>query len=188
MPTYYHVDRASSLSSGKKIQLARDFSSVDIWNVQELYSKQDATDRALSLYSEGISSHGIQYLLTQGIVIFHPGSNVPQQIAPAVPMTEAIFELIRKTEFPDKPSRFQSMFGWCDLSQARHFKASCAVDATIYEIESDNAFIADQNLLYLGASVIGAYELARQYWSGYRSSNVKLEAVIPLPSVVGNAI
>jgi Protein of unknown function (DUF2441) len=54
-------------------------------------------------------------------------------------MIEAIFELVRKSEFPNLPSRMQSMFAWCDLKNAREFGGAFA----IYEVESDCAFIAD---------------------------------------------
>lgn len=187
MPNYYHVDRSRSLSKGSKIELVKEFTNVDIWNIDGLYSKKDAIDRTLQLYDEGISSHGIQYLLSQGVTIFHPNTTVPQNIAPVEPMIEAIFELVRKSEYPDRPSRFKSMFAWCDLSQANDFR-EVSGGGNVFEIEANDAFIGDQNLLRLGGSVIGAYELAKQYWEGIQTNNAVLEAVLPLPKLVGNAI
>ncbi|MFT0773435.1 DUF2441 domain-containing protein [Psychrobacter aquimaris] len=103
-------------------------------------------------------------------------------------MIEAVFELVRRNEFPQLPSRLQSMFAWCNLDDAREFNSSLGDKHSIFEVEIKNAFIADQKLLYLGGSVIGTYEMARKYWSGDRSDNCKLEAVIPLPAVIGNKV
>jgi len=168
--------------------LETEFTKINIWSVQGLYSQNDAIKRVLQLYPEGLSSHGLQYLLSEGIVIFFPGTRTPQRITHTQPMIEAIFEMVRRAEFPSRPSRMQSMFAWCSLTDARQFNMEGGGKGAIYEVSSDDAFVADQNLLFLGGSVIGAYELARKYWAAENSENQKLEAVIPLPQIIGNAI
>ena len=188
MPKFYTVDRSGNASSEVSFELINDYSQYQIWTVQNVYDENDIFARINQLYPEGLSEHGINYLIKQGIVIFENGTRIPLDVTHTTPMVEAIFELIRQNEFSHLPSRMQSMFAWCDLKDAQEFKIASGGECQIYEMENENAFIADQNLLYLGGSVIGAYELARKYWSGVRGNNCKLEAVIPLPIVIGNAI
>ncbi|MGA6100792.1 DUF2441 domain-containing protein [Psychrobacter pocilloporae] len=188
MPRFYTVDRSNNINQDIVFSLQKNYTDYDIWTVQDIYSERDVITRIDQLYSEGLSEHGIQYLIKYGIVLFQEGTRSPLPITYTQPMIEAIFELIRQSEFPKLPSRMQSMFAWCNLSDAREFNFSLGNKHSIFEVESENAFIADQRLLYLGGSVIGAYEMARKYWSGHRSNNYKLEAVIPLPAVIGNKI
>lgn len=82
----------------------------------------------------------------------------------------------------------QSIFGWCNLSDAEDFNKAHNNCHSIYEVHSEDAFIADQKLLYLGGSIMGTFEFARKYWSRERTHNPKLEAVIPLPSYIGTIV
>ncbi len=188
MPKFYTVDRSANVNPETTFELIGDYSQYNIWTVQNVYDEGDVIKRINHLYPDGLSEHGVNYLIKQGIVIFENGTRKPLDITHTTPMIEAIFELIRLNEFPHLPSRMQSMFAWCELSDAQEFKATNGDQCQILEVEYENAFIADQNLLYLGGSVIGAYELARKYWSGVRGNNCKLEAVLALPVVTGNAI
>lgn len=185
---FYTVDRTCSINESSTFELIKNYREDQMWTIEDLYDKKDVIARIEQLYPTGISTHGVQYLITGGIVIFKEGTRSPLSITYTQPMIEAIFELIRRNEFPALPSRMQSMFAWCNLEDAKDFNESCGNENFIFEVESDKAFIADQNLLFLGASVIGAYELAHKYWSGGRSSNYKPEAVIPLPAVIGNKV
>lgn len=188
MTKYYTVDRSGNVSPGLAFELKSDYTQYQIWTVQNLYNEGDVIARINQLYPEGLSEHGIFYLIKQGVVIFENGTRRPLNVTHTTPMVEAIFELVRQNEFPNLPSRMQSIFAWCEMKDAQEFKGASGIECQIYEVDCENAFIADQNLLYLGGSVIGAYELARKYWSGEKSDNCKLEVVIRLPVVIGNAI
>ncbi|WP_212751851.1 DUF2441 domain-containing protein, partial [Pseudoalteromonas sp. S3173] len=188
VPKFYTVDRSGNVAKNITFGLKSNYSDYQIWTVQNVYDEDDVISRINQMYPEGLSEHGFQYLIKHGLVIFENGTRNPLQITHTTPMVEAIFELVRKSEFPQLPSRMQSMFAWCELDDAKKFNVSSGGACSIYEVESEQAFIADQNLLYLGGSIIGAYELARKYWAGERGNNCKLEAVIPLPVVIGNAI
>jgi hypothetical protein len=188
LPKFYTVDRAGSMNENSIFELNTNYPEKRMCTVDGLYNEKDVIARIEQLYPTGLSRHGVQYLITRGIVIFKEGTRSPLHITYTQPMIEAIFELVRRSEFPTLPSRIQSMFGWLTLEDARKFNESEGNDKSIFEVESNNAFIADQNLLFLGSSVIGAYELARKYWSCDRSKNCKLEAVIPLPAVIGNKV
>jgi hypothetical protein len=185
---FYTVDRSGNADKNITFSLKSNYSDHQIWTVQNVYDEGDVISRIIQMYPDGLSEHGIQYLIKHGLVIFENGTNKPLSITHTTPMVEAIFELVRKSEFPQLPSRMQSMFAWCELDDAKEFNAGLGSTCSIYEVESDQAFIADQNLLYLGGSIIGAYEMARKYWSGERGNNCKLEAVIRLPVVLANAI
>lgn len=188
MPKFYTVDRSGNADSNITFNLKNNYSEYQIWTVQNIYDESDVISRINQLYPDGLSEHGFQYLIKEGLVIFQNGTRIPLPVTHSTPMVEAIFELVRQNEFPLLPSRMQSMFAWCELEDAREFNQVSGGNFSIYEVESEDAFIADQNLLYLGGSVIGTYEIARKYWSGERGNNCKLEAVIPLPVRIDNAI
>lgn len=187
MSTYFHLDRSCRAVASTTFNLTTDLTGFKILSVDGFYNKADAIARINNLYPEGISNHGIQYLLMEDILIYHSATKAPQPITYTTPMIEAVFEMVRMAEFSYRPSRMQSMFGWLSLEHARDYQRQENRGA-IFEISADDAFIADQKLLLLGASVAGAYELARKYWSGERSNNEKLEAVIPLPKALGNPL
>ena len=188
MSKFYTVDRSNNIDQNMVFSLQKNYSDHKIWTVQDIYDEEDAIARIEQLYPEGLSFHGIQYLIKECLVIFKNMTREPLPLAPTTPMIEAVFELVRRNEFPQLPSRLQSMFAWCNLDDAREFNSSLGDKHSIFEVEIKNTFIADQKLLYLGGSVIGTYEMARKYWSGDKSNNCKLEAVIPLPAVIGNKV
>lgn len=140
------------------------------------------------MYPEGLSKHGIRYLIETCLIHPQLGSGPPSDFTRISPMIEAIFEQVRRADFPHLPSRMQSMFSWCSLTDARMFRGDLENNFAIYQVESESAFVGDMNLVYLSASVIGAYELSMKYWSGEKTKSPLLEAVIPLPVVVGDEV
>lgn len=167
-------------------QLVYDYSLLRFYEVHGVFNKSDLIARIQALYPEGLSRHGIQYLIEYFLIIQDSQTGQSLRLCPSEPVIEAIFEQVRKEEFSHCPSRMQSMFAWTNLNDAYEFKSS--EEDTIYQIESDKAFIADMNLLYLGGSILGAYEYARRYWAGETSNAPKLEAIIPLPVTIGSKI
>ena len=185
MRVFYTVDRSRLIKYGDTFHLNTDLQIIpNIRHVTDLYSIDDAVSRTLELFPEGVSRHGIQYMLTTPLVIFQHGTRIPLPVAPVEPIMEAIFEQVRRNEFPDRPSRMQSIFAWVTSEQATIFSKQNA-DAPIFGIETDNFFIADQSLIHLGASAIGTFELAKRYWRGEHRATPLLEAIIPLPQVIG---
>lgn len=188
MPIFFHVDRSKKLNQGDVLNLYNDLSDINFLTIQGLYDSNMAKTRALSLFPEGLSKHGICYLLTHEIVIFQQGTRVPMRITHTIPMIETIFEQVRRNEFSELPSRMQSIFAWQTQEQAEQFNIEHGGDNKIFKIEHDSALIRDQNLLYLGGSPIGALELAKQYWQGLQGPNYKPEAILRLPVVVGEQV
>ena len=184
MAIFYTVDRSNNLASEMRVNLNTDYESMTIYQVENICTAVETRSRLTQLYPAGISRHGMKYL-TECTVLFDNVTRTPLNVAPFSHMIESVFELVRQNEFPERPSRMQSIYAWVHLSDARDFHAGIH---PIYQIESDNAFIADQTYLSLGACVVGSYEMARKYWQGEQSDSPKLEAIIPLPVVVGVAI
>ncbi|HEY6528242.1 MAG TPA: hypothetical protein VIZ65_06075 [Cellvibrionaceae bacterium] len=185
MSTYLHLDRSGRAVANTTFRLTTDFTNRRIYSVVGQYCNADPISRINSLYPDGLSEHGIRYLLAEDLVIFDQGKiTVRTHISP---MIEAIFVLVRMAEFSHRPSRIQSMFAWLSSAEALNFQRQEQL-GTIYEVQAEDAFIADQNLLRLGRSGADTYEFARNYWSEERSNNEKLEAVIRLPSAIGNTL
>ena len=87
---------------------------------------------------------------------------------------EQTFELIRRTEFPDKPSRLKSAFLFLDESKAQDFRVNNnRTRDLLYEVEivdpSQPTHIGEMNLSELanGLQFMDAVASnARQYWQG----------------------
>jgi hypothetical protein len=60
---------------------------------------------------------------------------------------EFTFEMLRRAAFPKMNSRFQSYFAWETLDAARNFRKETQ---TIYLMQAQKGFRADQNWLTLG--------------------------------------
>jgi len=78
------------------------------------------------------------------------------------------------------PSRFSALFAWATFDEAVTFQQQHGV-GTIYEVEADNFFQADMNLLFLGGSAIGALLFAMKYWRGESSPTPRWEYLLIPP-------
>ncbi len=87
---------------------------------------------------------------------------------------EQTFELVRRTEFPDKPSRLESAFLFLEEDEARQFRINNnRMYDLLYEVEivdpGEKSHIGDMNLSNLanGLQFMDAVEAnARKYWEG----------------------
>jgi hypothetical protein len=87
-------------------------------------------------------------------------------------MIEWTFELIRRVNFKELPSRFESVFGCETLEQARIFKIKRRNGSgNIYKVLAEKSFKADMNYLYLGPSILGNQVLAEKYWKSQATEN-----------------
>lgn len=184
MAIYFTVDRVSSLANNSNISLKADYSTTHTYPIENLINNEALINRTHQLYPDGLSNFGLRYLHEYCLIV-RDNNGQCVNFAPHEPIMEGIFEQVRINEFSERPSRMQSIFGWCNLSDAENFNKAYDNRHSIYEVHSEKAFIADQKLLYLGGSIMGAFEFARKYWSGERTNSPRLEAVIPLPSYIG---
>ena len=91
---------------------------------------------------------------------------------------EFTFEMVRRAAFPKMNSRFQSYFAWETLDAARNFRKETQ---TIYLMQAEKGFRADQNWLTLGTQGIATSLCAHRYWSGAASSEALWEIVLCAP-------
>ena len=135
------------------------------------------------LFPEGVTYHGNEYFVKPERRII--GEN--RQFEPRFGLNatiELIFEYVRRSHFPDRPSRFQSFFAFDSEGDTNRFireKTKLADPAYVWEVECEHEpFRADMNLLDIGGSVICVSYFAHKYWSGESGSDRPLwEFLLP---------
>jgi hypothetical protein len=146
MNKFYHVDRSNSLTSGLVMGLI-NYRDVE---PDELQKHVDI------LYPKGLSSHGERYLLKN-----NSSANI------ADPNIEILFEYVRRAQFPEKPSRFQSIFAFQTIREASIFRSIYAsTNSPIWEVMAMKSFMADMRLLTTNCSILVYSYYATLYWSG----------------------
>lgn len=186
MAVFVTVDRCGNLNSGKQLELITDLSKTHKISIPGMISNDQLLESFRRYYPSGISLHGESYLFGFPSFAEHSGN---KEFVHVSPMIEAIFEQVRRADFPTLPSRFVSMFAWQDLENAYKFKSNYHnQDANIFEVESEEYFLGDMSLLTIGGQVMNSFELAYKYWSGGRTDNPFIEVLLPLPVSIGKLI
>lgn len=179
---FYHVDREDSLQEGMVLNLAKSFTSTcgnrrEISIMPGRYSELECHELIAHLFPSGLTVHGWRYLLQPiqalqsqyGWVWDHSNS------------VELLFETIRRNQFPDSQSRFQAVFAWQTIEDARKF----GQDANIYEIHSDAYSIHDQTFLSMGTQGLSAMIQGIKYWNRDLSESSVKEVLLAPPVTVG---
>lgn len=145
--SFYHVDRRDELAAGETIELQ----AID-------ESSPDGDGGIESLYPEGLSNHGRYY---STLDLYDDDSDALWDVS-----IELLFELVRTAQFPERPSRFQSVFAFRALRDAERFVEKY-VDPpfTVWRVTADESFTADMRLVHAEDYAHGA-ERARTYWRG----------------------
>jgi hypothetical protein len=164
----FYIVSLNDLKIKQKLELTTDIKEIPFWNVQGLFSEKEVIDKINDLYPNGISRHGIQYMSEKFEFPKWNGKDYVHHI----PMIEWTFELIRRVNFKELPSRFESVFGCETLEQARIFKIKRRNGSgNIYKVLAEKSFKADMNYLYLGPSILGNQVLAEKYWKSQATEN-----------------
>lgn len=154
---FYTVDRKNSLKSGSIINLSK-FTDI---------TPQVLQHHLNDLFPEGVSRHGDQYF-AGNFPPFKLNGNFPNVEG----FIELLFEYVRKAYFPDRPSRFQSMYGLKTVEMAELFKQKIKLgDSPIKKIKSDKYFRADMSLLNPQESTLAYSYNAHKYWKGEAGSD-----------------
>ncbi|ECG4947686.1 DUF2441 domain-containing protein [Salmonella enterica subsp. enterica serovar Llandoff] len=146
-----------------------------------------------NLFPAGLSRHGYNYLYNPGPMM-NSSDGVSRSLG-----TGLIFELVRRSHFPEKPSRYQSLFACQYIDEVKQFRNQRADEdgddekkaAPIYEvITSLDVHRGDMNLLDTECPVLELYRRAYLYWSGesfplYEGYEPFWEILIPLPVQIG---
>jgi hypothetical protein len=139
---FYHIDRSNNLKEGQLIKLEPVFIPK---------APEAANDLAVSMYRNGVSRHGLKYI-----------REVSKNSH-----TEWFFEYVRRSTFPNKPSRFESFFAFDSLESVEQFKVKFhATQSPVFEVECDDFFKGDMNLLGSQNSPLIYSLFANTYWSG----------------------
>jgi len=180
MPEYYHFDRSKRLISGAKYSLQKNLN--ERFFHEGMIPRNEAETTIEKTFLDGISEHGIRYLMeTNSLTPNGEG----QSIVDVTPTIELVLELVRRTEFKDRPSRYCSFFACKEAADLIKFltkikKSNKNLVGNIARIKTDYpVFIADMNLLNFGHSGIEAWALAKKYWSGEKSADPAWEVLIP---------
>jgi hypothetical protein len=141
----YTVDRQGTLSEGMVCTLVRYKVSPNV-----------LADHVNAMFPDGVSAHGERYLLRNSA-----------EARSTNPMLELLFEYVRRSQYPHRPSRLQSLFGVDSLDSAGVFQERyCDSVPAIYQVEAAVSFRADMNLLAADNSNLVMSYRANRYWAG----------------------
>ncbi len=162
---FYHVDRVGYLRPRQVIPLI----------TPKLGGEQD--DIILERFPNGLSQHGITYFASK-----------PDRVTQNNLYIESLFEYERSKHFPDKPSRFQSLFVCKSLSSAKNWidrlKSERFPNPSIWEIDVGHSSYheCDSSLLNVNLeSLASATIISHRYWRGEMSNNSIPELLVRLP-------
>jgi len=190
---FFTVDRGRQLKQDQVIELTshQDIVTNGLKDVDLLYGvgpEKELQAHIDALFPSGVSELGNRYFLcsqmsadfvNEAIKFLDTCESLDQakrEIESAlsnsrIATIEILFEYVRRSCFPDKPSRFTSVFAWETLDQARAFRKRYG-EGPIWEVECDERpFRADMNLVTLGKSVLTLSYSAHRYWSGLPGIN-----------------
>lgn len=144
---------------------------------------------AHKLFPHGVSAQAETYLLTPWVL----DTSMPEahRIARDA-FGEVLVELVRRIEAPDAPSRFESLFAFEQLDDARwfrqHFRRG---QGSIYAIDCDDGFRGDFTLLAsLQGTPLRATAYASRYWASqpHWVETPHWETLLRLPVTIGPRI
>jgi len=130
-------------------------------------------------YPNGLSSHG-QKILSQ-----NKNTQSTREKKNMI-QSERRFEEYRLANFPDKPSRFTSIFACKTLEDARRLikRKEFETYEGIYEVSCKKYFIANMNLVHINADNKKFNNFANEYWSGIISKNTFSEVLMQFPVTI----
>lgn len=122
------------------------------------------------MFPDGVTRHGDQYFVTATAAV---------AVNSAI---ELLFEYVRRSRYPKRLSRFQSVFAWETLEDAERFRSEAGSAAdSIWEVEGADHFRTDMRLLTMGGSNLQLSWNANQYWAGAPSSDPTWEVLLSPP-------
>jgi len=173
MDEFYHVSR-KDISTIKSFELQKHEGHIE---AETLYSSEEFIASKVNSFPNGLSNHGRQYLQNPFLATGPKTGFTKNEF-----VLESTFELIRKSKFPNKNSRFTSSFGCLSLEDARRIKKEIFGNTgQIYKVSCDNYTVADMKLLRQSGSIVGLEIVAEKYWSGKTSTNPFLEVIMENP-------
>jgi hypothetical protein len=169
---FYTVDRVGNLSDGLEISLTK----------HEDIRPPELSLHVNKLYPDGVSAHGERYLLQS-----ESRGNI------ASPAIELLFEYVRQSYFPDKPSRFQSFYACASVAEAQEFKRLYgSANNSIWEVKTDNNYFSgNMRLLDNNQTSLVCSYISHEYWNGNKGPKELhgiQELLLELPVTIGSKI
>jgi len=198
--TFYHVDEHGELEAGESMELEWP---PRIKNCVITKSPDSNEELLKQEYPNGLSRHGARYaqsaLVAEDIVpidgeweamsgVFNfvdteEENSGRERTPPYSVQYEWIFELIRRAEFEEARSRFQSYFAWPSLEEAEQFITDHRGEKqSVFKLRCDNYELRDMDLIqvsHIGSGLANA----RQYWKGEAGSETPTWEVVMEPPI-----
>jgi hypothetical protein len=171
MKKFYTVDRVGTLSSGTVINITK----YDDVNPKALQVHVD------SLFPSGVSFHGENYLLK---------NDSHGKISSSA--IELLFEYVRRSNFPEIPSRFECSFACETIEEAKVFRTNFGQPTDrIFEVFSEGSYFKGNMVLLENnqTSLVCSY-FADEYWKGNQGPNPDCfwEVLLELPVTIGEQV
>ncbi len=166
----FTVDRAGTLDEGLVCEL------VEYQDIQP----PEIEARSRAICPGGVALHGELYLLKN------------QRCTSVIDADlEMLFDLVRRANHKDRPSRYQCLYAVNTLGAAVEMAAFLGIQSPrIFQLQSETAFRADMRLLHSGFSALVKYHFAELYWDGLPMPEGRpmWEWLVPCPVVIGKRI
>ena len=146
----YHIDRFGTINVGQTLDLQKNI-------YFENKKQQECLDMIIPYYNEGLSHHGIHYLLNNEL------SN--NNVMPLSNVMDIIFEYERILNYKDKLSRYQAFFAFDNIGIKEFIKNNNMSESfyKIYEVESE--YYEKHNMtLISGCFHYNISAMAKIYW------------------------
>ncbi len=208
MHHFFTVDRRGLLKQEGQLLSVTHYDDIafSLDGIETLYGNdpgKELQNHVDFLFPNGVTPHGEQYFLNskkspafvhKAVNFLHSCGSLDQAKKDmhstlsnsTMALIEILFEYVRRGCFPDKPSRFTSLFGWETLEQAQAFRKKYGKESMpIWKIQAEKFFRADMNLLSINlpSVLILSYSVHR-YWAGLpaiHNSTPCWEILLPPP-------
>ena len=173
MSEYFHVFVPGALVNQPGSAVLAEGQALDLTTVYP-WAPTSATQLVREWFPNGMTQHGIRYLLAADAQIERDRT------------IELVWEMVRRSEFHERPSRMDSIFAWETLDDAKAFQARhrAHFQTLIYRVDGEARHRANMPLLsaFAGAGVSGIQD-ARAYWRGERGMAAELWEYLLAPPV-----
>jgi hypothetical protein len=176
MNGFYHVSKFD-ITSKPILDLYKCNGSVE---TETLHSADEFKEYKASLFPDGLSKHGETYLHN-----LYKSTGPDMKYLPNEYFIETVFDLIRRLKYPERKSRFLSIFGCLSLEDAQEIRTNIFNgNGSIYKVTCEKYFKADMSLLRQCSSIIGIQIIAEKYWAGLSSTTPFWEILMEPPVAI----
>jgi Protein of unknown function (DUF2441) len=173
---YFSVDRRGFYRAGGRLDLFRENPlKHSFLSVQKHITPTNLANHLRKLFPNGLSLHGWDHMTRHQDWTDYSTSN---SYANYDITLELLLEYVRRSMFPQRPSRMQCYFAFDSLEGAKGFRAG---EQSIFRLRSEKVLRLDQGWLTYGDQSVVASYCAHNYWSGTATTEPKWEYVLVPP-------